>query len=61
MSPKELLYIEDALGHEQQMQKACADFASQLQDVQLKSFVQDLAGKHKQSFNRFYSLLGRGN
>ena len=23
MSPKELLYIEDALGHEQQMKKSC--------------------------------------
>ena len=25
MSPKELLYIEDALGHEQQMKKSCTD------------------------------------
>ena len=36
MSPKELLYIEDALGHEQQMKKSCTDFANQLQDVQPK-------------------------
>lgn len=32
MSPKELLYIEDALGHEKQMKTACADFAASLQD-----------------------------
>ena len=27
MSPKELLYVEDVLGHEKQMKTACADFA----------------------------------
>lgn len=58
MSPKELLYIEDALGHEQQMKKSCTDFANQLQDPELKNFVQGLCNKHQQSFNRFYGLLG---
>lgn len=57
MSPKELLYIEDALGHEQQMKKSCTDFANQLQDTELKNFVQELCNKHQQSFNRFYGLL----
>ena len=57
MSPKELLYIEDALGHEQQMKKSCTDFANQLQDAELKGFVQELCKKHQQSFNRFYILL----
>ena len=54
MSPKELLYIEDALGHEKQMQTACSDFASQIKDPELKSFVQELCTKHSQSFERFY-------
>ena len=57
MSPKELLYIEDALGHEQQMKKSCTNFANQLQDTELKNFVQELFNKHQQSFNRFYGLL----
>lgn len=57
MSPKELLYIEDALGHEEQMKKACSDFASQLQDQDLKNFVNQLCSKHGESFNRFYNLL----
>lgn len=57
MSPKELLYIEDTLGHEQQMKTSCADFSSQIQDPELKNFVQDLCSKHQETFNRFYSLL----
>ena len=39
MSPKELLYMEDALSHEQMMQKKCADLSAKLQDQELKSFV----------------------
>ncbi len=58
MSPKELLYIEDALGHEQQMKKSCCDFASQLQDAELKNFVQGLCGRHQKTFDGFFGLLG---
>ncbi len=57
MSPKELLYIEDALGHEEQLKTSCQDFASQLQDPELKSFVQGLCGRHQECFNRIYGLL----
>ena len=57
MSPKELLYIEDALGHEVQMKATCADFASKLQDAELKNFVTQIGQKHGECFNRFYGLL----
>ena len=57
MSPKELLYIEDALGHEKQLKDSCANFASLLQDAQLKNFVQDLCSKHQTNFDKFYGLL----
>ena len=57
MSPKELLYIEDALGHEKQMKDCCSDFASRLQDAELKNFVQDLCRKHQNNFDRLYGLL----
>ena len=40
MSPKELLYIDDALGHATQMKAACTDFASKLQDPELKTSLQ---------------------
>lgn len=57
MSPKELLYIEDALGHEEQMKTSCSDFISQLQDPDLKNFVQNLCNKHQETFNCLYGLL----
>ena len=61
MSPKELLYIEDALGHEAQMKAACTDFSSKLEDADLKNFVTQIAQKHNECFNRFYGLLnGKG-
>ncbi len=57
MSPKELIYVEDALSHEQMMQKKCSDLASKLQDQDLRTFVTQLADKHRQTFSEFYSLL----
>ena len=57
MSPKELLYIEDALGHAKQMQTACTDFASQISDPELKNFVSGLSGRYSEGFTQFYSLL----
>jgi rubrerythrin len=58
MSPKELLYIEDVLSQEQQAHKLYNSFASQLQDPQLRSFVQGLASKKQQCYDKFYGLLG---
>ena len=42
MSPKELLYIEDALGHEQFLKTQCQDTANNLQDGELKNYVSQL-------------------
>lgn len=57
MSPKELQYVEDALGHEKQMQEACGSFASQLSDAELKSFVQGLSNRCGDNYTKLYSLL----
>ncbi len=57
MSPKELLYIEDALGHTQQIKNVCTDFSNQLQDAELSNFVQQIAQKQQQVFDKFYGLL----
>ncbi|MBR4951164.1 MAG: hypothetical protein IKU23_05100 [Clostridia bacterium] len=57
MSPKELLYIEDALGHTQQIKNVCTDFSTQLQDTELSNFVQQIAQKQQQVFEKFYGLL----
>lgn len=57
MSPKELLYIEDALGHEQHLQAKCQSTAGQLQDQELKTFIEQQLTKHRQLFNQFYQLV----
>ena len=57
MSPKELLYIEDALGHEQFLQTQCQQAAQALQDAQLKAYVNQMAQQHGQLFQQLYSLV----
>ena len=53
MSPKELNYIEDALGHEQFLMNQCQEAIQNLQDPALKNLEQ----KHKQIFDSFYNLV----
>ena len=57
MSPKELLYAEDALGHTKQIKTVCTDFSNQLSDTELSNFLQDIAKKQQQCFDRIYNLL----
>ncbi len=57
MSQKELLYVEDALNHEQLMQQKCQSYANQIQDQELKGFMQQLATQHQRNFSQFYQLL----
>ena len=57
MSPKELLYIEDALGHEQFLKTQCQDTANNLQDGELKNYVSQLVMKHDELFKHFYNLV----
>lgn len=57
MSPKELLYIEDALGHETYLHCCCTEQANKLQDPQLRQLAQQLASAHRQRFDQLLSLL----
>ena len=57
MSPKELLYIEDALGHEQFLKTQCQDTANNLQDGELKNYVSQLVMQHDELFKQFYNLV----
>ncbi len=57
MTDKELLYIEDALGHEQYFQQKCKETAQSLSDPALKTCVEHFADRHTQIFDRFYALL----
>ena len=57
MTAKELLYVEDVLGHEQYFQTKCRETANQIQDAELKACVEQMAQKHRQIFQSFYGLL----
>ncbi len=57
MSPKELNYVEDALGHEQILKTQCENAVQNLQDPELKSCVQQISQKHQQIFDNFYNLV----
>ena len=57
MTQKELLYVEDALGHEQHFQTQCQTTAEQLQDADLKRFTREMEQKHHAIFQSFYDLL----
>ncbi len=53
MTSKELLYVEDALGHEQFMQKCSKDSSNQIQDQNLANYLKELQQTHTNLFNRF--------
>ena len=55
-SPKELSYIDDALGHEKFLKTQCQEAVNNLQDPELKTFVQQISTKHQQIFDSFYHL-----
>ena len=57
MSPKELQYVEDALGHEKFLLNQCRQSASTLSDPELKNCVNQLVTKHQEIFDRFYQLV----
>lgn len=57
MSPKELMYLEDALSHEQFLKTQCQQAAQALQDPELKNYVQQLANTHTQLFKQLYQLV----
>ena len=57
MTPKELLYIEDALEHTQFLMTQCRDAANTLTDPALKSQAQQLANSNQKLFTQFYNLI----
>ena len=57
MSPKELLYIEDALSHTQFLMNQCRDAANQLTDPALKQQTQQLVNGNQKLFTAFYNLV----
>ena len=56
MSPKELNYIDDALGHEKFLKSQCRQAVTNLQDPELRACAEQLFDKHRQLFDSFYHL-----
>lgn len=57
MSPKELAYIEDALGHEKYLISQCMFAADRLEDEKLRQEAKKLGEKHQRIFDSLYKLV----
>ena len=57
MTSKELLYVEDALGHENFMKSCSQKTSEKLTDPTLSAYVGELVQKHTELFNKFLNLL----
>ena len=60
MTPKELLYVKDALDHEQHMQQKCQETAAQLPDKSLQNYVKKLENRFCEHFEVFYDTVDKG-
>ena len=57
MTPKGLLYIDDALGHTKFLMTQCSLAANQLTDPQLKRQSQQLINENQKLFTKFFNLV----
>lgn len=57
MTSKELLYVEDALGHEKFMKTCSCHTSKQLNDVTLSNYVKQLEATHSGLMNKFLNLF----
>ena len=53
MTNKELLYLEDALGHETFMKTCSMNASKQITDANLATYMQELSQKHTDLLNKF--------
>lgn len=58
MTGKELLYVEDALGHLQHLKTICDSYSRSLQDPNLKAFVASIKQKNQDLETKFLNVLG---
>ena len=57
MTQKELLYVEDAIGHEQNVRAIVSDAIDQLEDKTLKTFLKGELKKHQAIEAKLMNLL----
>ena len=57
MTQKELLYLEDAVGHEKNIISVCEDTIGRLSDENLISFLSNEVEKHKSMKEKLMNML----
>ena len=57
MTPKEVMYVEDALGHASFLKTQCQDAVNALSDPSLKQQAQQWLDQNQNLFRSFYSLV----
>lgn len=57
MTEKELLYVEDALSHQECAKIKFKTYSNVITDQNLKEFTKTLEAKNTQLFNNFLNLL----
>ena len=57
MTGKELLYVQDALGHETFMKTCSKKTGAALSDPTLSMYITELEQKHSEIYNKFFNLL----
>ncbi len=57
MTQKELLYVEDAIGHETTIIKVCEDMMKKLEDDNLISFIENEVQIHENTKQNLLDML----
>ena len=57
MTQKELLYVEDAIGHEQNVGQIVSEVINMLEDKNLQTFLKSELKKHQAIEERLMNLL----
>ena len=57
MTQKELLYLKDAIGHEENIRKICIDMIDRLENEELKNFLEAEVNNHITRKEELLSLL----
>ena len=57
MTQKELLYLEDAIGHEANIIKICEDIIKNLEDQNLVTFMENELSNHKTLKDKLINIL----
>lgn len=57
MTSKELLYVEDALSHEEFLKSCACQTSEKLQDPTLSKYMEELKNQHEETFKNLLNLL----